>query len=306
LLIALTNAMDFQSWAAKHGKKYTTAEGLRRKAIYNQNAKFVAKFNEEHSFKLSTDGPFADMTNEEYKKILTAFDEKQDNAKEEVADYRKTASSVDWKAKGKVTPVRDQAQCGSCYSFASIGALESRYLIETGSSDTSLDLSEQQIVDCSNNNGCSGGSLDTTYKYLKNSGSASEASYPYTAVEGQCKSFTPIVKITGYDQVKPSGSESALDAAIEEGPVAVCIDASHVSFQLYNGGIYDEPKCTQSISHGVLAVGFGSENGQDFYLVKNSWGTSWGEAGYIKMSRNKNNQCAIASVAFYPKGCGKY
>jgi len=148
--------------------------------------------------------------------------------------------------------------------------------------------------------------LEKTYKYIKSYGSTTEASYPYTAVEGQCKAFTPKVKITGYAQVKPAGSEDALTQAIEEGPVAVCIDASHVSFQLYNGGVYDEPKCTQQISHGVIAVGFGSENGQDYYIVKNSWGTSWGEQGYIKMSRNKNNQCAIASVAFYPKGCGDY
>jgi histolysain len=299
--------MDFNSWAAKHGKKYSVVEALRRKAIFNQNAKLVAKFNKEHSFQLSVEGPFADMTNEEYRKLLTISEEVHTEAQEQVAPVnRKAASSVDWRSQGKVTPIRDQAQCGSCYSFSSIGALESRYLIAKGSSDTSLDLSEQQIVDCSSNNGCNGGSLEKSYMYVKQHGSTTEQSYPYTAVQGQCKSFTPKVKITGYSQVKPAGSEDSLVLAIEEGPVAVCIDASHISFQLYNGGVYDEPKCTQKITHGVIAVGYGAENGQDYYLVKNSWGTSWGEAGYIKMSRNKNNQCAIASVAFYPTGCGDY
>lgn len=299
------SALDFQEWAAKQNKQFSSAEIIRRRAIFNMNKKFVERFNKDHSFELSVEGPFAAMTRSEYYKLLTALDVNHEGDEFVYDKEQVTASSVDWRAKGKVTPVRDQAQCGSCYSFGSIAAVESRYLIAKGSSDTSIDLSEQQIVDCSANNGCNGGSLSTTYNYLKLVGCAAESAYPYTAKQGSCKSFTPIVRISGATRVK-SGSEPALESAIEQGPVAVCIDASHASFQLYKGGVYDEPKCTQQISHAVVAVGYGTESGKDFYLVKNSWGTSWGEAGYIKMSRNKNNQCAIASVAYYPNGCADF
>ncbi|EKE39043.1 hypothetical protein ENUP19_0180G0011 [Entamoeba nuttalli] len=301
LLVVAASAIDFKSWAAKNNKHFTAVEALRRRAIFNMNAKFVAKFNKEHSFELTVEGPFAAMTNQEYNNLLKA--QETEVAADSVYDNTIIGdSSKDWRAEGKVTPVRDQGGCGSCYSFSSLAVLESRLLIAGSKyNQNNLDLSEQQIVDCSTaNNGCNGGSLAATYLYVKNNGVTDEASYPYTATKGTCKAFTPKVKTTGLTHVTPT--EEALTSALGEGPVAVCIDAGKASFQLYKSGVYDEPKCSKTVNHGVAAVGYGTQNGQDYYIVKNSWGSSWGDKGYILMSRNKNNQCAIASVAYFPTG----
>jgi len=215
--------------------------------------------------------------------------------------------AVDWRAEKKVTSIKDQAQCGSCYSFSSVASIESNYLIAGNTKYTvdNLDLSEQQIVDCSTkNNGCNGGSLLYVMQYVKKDGLMMEKDYPYTATNGTCKydASKTVITLDGQTTIQQR-SEEDLTNALASNVVAVAIDASHASFQLYKSGIYDEPKCKQLIlDHGVTAVGYGSENGVDYYIVKNSWGTSWGEQGYIRMSRNKNNQCGIASGALYPTG----
>jgi len=153
LLIAVASAIDFKAWTAKHNKHYTAAEALRRRAIFNKNARFVALHNKQNSqFKLSVEGPFAAMTNAEYQKLLTAYD-KPEAATEEYTATDLKAATVDWRAKNKITPVRDQGSCGSCYAFASVAALEGRLLISgTSYTVSNLDLSEQQIVDCSSMN----------------------------------------------------------------------------------------------------------------------------------------------------------
>merc|ERR1712135_141011 len=178
---------------------------------------------------------------------------------------------------GYVTPVKDQGQCGSCWSFSSTGALEGQHFRATGNL---VSLSEQNLVDCSKENyGCNGGDMQLAYDYiLSNKGIDTEASYPYTARDGRCKFSTANIGATISDyEVLPSGDEAALvDALASIGPIAIAIDASHMSFQFYSSGVYVENRC---------------ENGSDYFLVKNSWGTSWGLKGYIKMARNKNNMC---------------
>ncbi|KAL7713315.1 Cysteine proteinase 3 [Entamoeba marina] len=300
----LSNAITFEQWSARHNMKYSAVEALRRRAIFNINAKIVADHNTDAKFQLSLDGPFAAMTNSEYNALLRSFElapeTKQETIKGDVPD------AVDWRAEGKITPIRDQGQCGSCYSFSSLAALEGRLLI-AGSQFTvdNLDLSEQQIVDCSDkNNGCDGGSLVYVYLYTKSNGVMQESDYAYTEVAGECQydESKVVAKNTGYKTVQ-SRSESALTEALVDGPVAVAIDASHISFQLYKSGVYDEPKCKSLVlNHGVTAVGYGTLDGTDYYIVKNSWGTAWGDEGYILMSRNNNNQCGIASGAVYPTG----
>lgn len=280
-------------------KHYTSAELLRRKAIYNQNSALVRKFNNNHSFNLSVNGPFADLTNEEYKNKLKF---RSEALRDTITLPKTNLKSIDWTS--KMPPVRDQAQCGSCYSFATLGALEGRLIIKEGLNSSKVDFSEQQIVDCSTsygNHGCNGGGMANSYLYIKKIGGImTESDYSYTATDEECKFDSNKVKATVDGRTNLDASEDTLAAAVTEGPVAVAIDASHFSFQLYTGGIYDEPKCSSTtLDHGVVCIGFGQENGVEYWIVRNSWGSSWGESGYVRMIKG-SNQCGIATMATYP------
>ena len=190
--------------------------------------------------------------------------------------------------------------CGSCWAFSAIGALEGQHFRKTGKLTS---LSEQNLVDCSTkygNHGCHGGLMDLAFKYIRdNHGVDTESSYPYEGHDDQChfKKSSVGADDKGYTDV-PTGDTDALAKAIASvGPVSVAIDASQRSFQFYSHGIYNEPECSSTaLDHGVLAVGYGP----GYFLVKNSWGETWGDGGYVKMTRNGQNQCGIASSASYP------
>jgi len=216
----------------------------------------------------------------------------------------KLPDSIDWRTKGYVTPIKDEGQCSASWAFSTTGAIEGQHFAQTGQL---VSLSEQNLIDCSQKQGtmgCNGGLMDQAFTYvLENNGIDTESSYPATGIPGPCR-FSPRdvgANITGYVDIK-SKDESALQQAVGTvGPVSVAIDASHSSFQLYKRGIYNEHACSQTqLDHGVLAVGYGAEGSSDYWLVKNSWGTSWGQEGYIQMTRNKKNQCGIATAASYP------
>ncbi|ELP93522.1 cysteine proteinase 2 precursor, putative [Entamoeba invadens IP1] len=313
ILISTVLSFSYENWLTLHKVKYLTTEYLRRKAVFLDNQKYVEEFNKIHinsTYRLTMKGPYSTLTNLEYRKILLNTNQQLSNfntyfnssllqnLKQEVRN------SVDWREEGKVTAIKDQKNCGSCYSFGAVSVIESLILITSGEYE---DLSEQQIVDCTSNTkysnfGCTCGNVGNTFNYIKDVGITTENKYRYIASESNCtvNEIDVKYKIQSYTSIFPP-TEDALKIAVNKQPVAVSIDASNPSFQLYKSGIYDEPKC-KYVDHVVSVVGYGSQNGNDYWIVKNSWGTEWGDKGYIYMSRNKNNQCGIATIALYPTG----
>ena len=251
---------------------------------------------------------FGDLTVAEFSAMMNGYrmsKNKKANVDSKLAvDLVGLPADVDWRTKNAVTPIKNQGQCGSCWSFSTTGSTEGAHALATGNL---VSLSEQNLIDCSTsegNQGCNGGLMDDAFKYIiSNNGIDTEASYPYQA-QGplQCRFNRANVgaTITGYKDVQ-SGSELALQTASAQiGPVSVAIDASHSSFQFYTKGVYYEPQCsTSQLDHGVLVVGYGNDSGTDYWIVKNSWGASWGESGYIRLIRGKN-ECGIAQAASYP------
>jgi len=298
---------SWTAWKLKYQKNYLGAEvEAQRKAIFEKNVAYINKHNSEgHSYELGMN-QFGDLTNAEFQaQYLRPMQRKANRTAEiHVAGNEVDPSSVDWRTQGYVTPVKDQGQCGSCWSFSTTGSFEGAHFKATGKL---VSFSEQNLVDCSTkqgNQGCNGGLMDNAFEYIiANKGLDTEASYPYTARDGTCR-YNPANSggtLSSYKDVQ-AGSEAALQSALATvGPVSVAIDASHNSFQFYKTGVYNEPMCSsKNLDHGVLAVGYGTESGKDYWIVKNSWGTSWGSQGYILMTRNKRNQCGIATAASYP------
>merc|ERR1712002_1179939 len=288
-----------------HKKTYETeAEDLLRKEIFLNNVQKIEEHNQkfeagEVSFKLGVN-QFADLIESEYRASQLGFKKpegfKSGAAGMFVADAGvESPKTVDWRSKGVVTGVKNQAQCGSCWSFSTTGSVEGAHARKTGDL---VSLSEQQLIECSRkygNEGCNGGLMDRAFEYIKAAGGLeSESEYPYTSAEGddthKCKFSKSKVKatISSYVDVKREDEDALKQAVATVGPISVGIDASHFSFQQYDGGVYYESRCDQTeLDHGVLVVGYGTEDGKDYWLVKNSWGAGWGEQGYIKMTRNR-------------------
>merc|ERR1711937_1018287 len=264
------------------------------------NMKWAAEnSNDEVQF---GENQFADLTTEQYRVAAGLGYKKMNSGLPHLGVHEyageELAASVDWTTQGAVTPVKDQGQCGSCWAFSTTGGMEGAWQIGTGSLTS---MSEQQLVDCSTQNaGCNGGSMELAFNYAGTTNVATESSYPYKARDGSCKSsYTTAVPkggITGYKSV--GQSTDSLKSALQTGPVSVAIEADQMSFQLYSGGVLSSG-CGTNLDHGVLAVGYDSNS----FKVKNSWGASWGNNGYVQISQS-GNTCGIHSDASYPTVSG--
>ncbi|KAK8839128.1 hypothetical protein M9Y10_032600 [Tritrichomonas musculus] len=293
---------SFLSWMRSTNQYFTGDEYQIRFGIFMANSRLVKEHNSANKKFTVSLNKFAAYTPSEYQALL-GF--KMDIKKRVAAktQRRSNANAVDWRDKGVVNGIKDQASCGSCWAFSAIQAAESANAISTGKLES---YSEQNLVDCVTGcAGCGGGLMTEAYDYVisnQNGHFNLESDYKYTAVDGTCKftQYSQVGSISKYVNIV-EGDEDDLAAKVEQyGPVAVAIDASNWSFQLYSGGIYDEPSCSSfNLDHGVGCVGFGTEGESKYWIVRNSWGTSWGEKGYMKMLW-KGNQCGIASMASIP------
>jgi len=281
-----------------------------RFTIFKSNVHMIREHNAKNlSYWLGVN-QFTDLTVEEFSAIyLSGYrsDWKQlhDYPAEPFPSYdpKMLDDEVDWVSKGAVTPVKNQQRCGSCWAFSTTGSVEGAYFVASGQL---LSLSEEELVQCDKkDHGCGGGLPDYGFAYIKKNGISAETDYPYSSGGGQTgrcltQKCQPVVKISGFVDV-PHGQEEALKAAVSTQPVSVAIEADKSVFQSYRGGVLDSDKCGKKLDHAVLVVGYGTADGMDYWKVKNSWGESWGESGYIRMVRGKN-MCGIAQQASYPTG----
>jgi len=312
-------APDYDSlwmkWTAKHQKQYHPHEVMSKYKVFKDNYDLITDHNtaKKHSYTLALN-EFADLTRAEFGRQFLGLNALQAAPTTDVAPLLESSSSVpssiDWVAKGAVTGVKNQGQCGGCWAFSTTGAVEGINYITTGKL---VSLSEQELVSCASsygNQGCNGGLMTDGFDYLKDKGDSSEADYPYTSSGGTAPSCSSAKQglngiskgaITGHVNVQ-ANSEAALQSAVSQQPVSVAIEADQSAFQFYSSGVFDST-CGSNVDHGVLLVGYGTDGGQDYWKVKNSWGTTWGEDGYIRMVRNvdsSSGQCGIASMASYP------
>jgi C1A family cysteine protease len=344
--LGMDEASEFHKFTRRHRKRYATKEEFsKRFNVWKDNLHFVRSWNSDESagFKVGMN-EFADLTDDEFAQhyLNSELNEEAVQSEAELAMRSETSTFLetgeswenqlwdkydikwhkntgdepatqDWKAKGAVSPVNNQAKCFACYAFAACGAIEGAYWTHH---KTLTRLSAQQIVDCSApnsgfmNHGCKGGTMVKSYKYIIKNGVMKEADYGYRTElnsEPRCKlvystcKYDPqrvVQRIKGYVNIQ-KGSEDDLKNAVSMRPVSAAVDAHHRPFKLYRSGVFELASCTTHLTHGLLVVGYGEDNGRKYWKIKNSWGTTWGQDGYGHMARGKN-MCAIGNWANYP------
>jgi KDEL-tailed cysteine endopeptidase len=328
--VALTNASDetgitsiidkdtwtqFTNFQERFSKKYESVQELEdRFKIFRSNFNQIIAHNlyGDQNFTMGVN-QFTDLTAAEFKSQYVGGYKVE--VEEEVGSYgcksfsssaSGSPTSLDWRDRGAVSSVKDQGQCGSCWTFSATGAIEGAWSIAKGQL---VDLSEQELVDCATgitygSNGCNGGEMEGAFKYVIAHGQCDLASYPYTSgvskTGGACQKCATVATISSCSDVKPN-DQISLKAAVTQQPVAIAIEADTRYFQSYASGILTSPSCGTSLDHGVLIVGYGESNGQKYWLVKNSWGTTWGDAGYVKIARSDStNDAGICGIAMDP------
>ena len=296
---------DFHKWRVDYNKTYTGEKDLisyYRNWLHNRD--YVDTHNQQdHGFKLGlnqfADGDLKHLQQQSYYNRRLAERHFLEPTECEVAAG--LPSSVDWRTRGVVTPVKNQGECGSCWAFSSTGSMEGQHALKTGKL---VSFSESQIVDCDTQDaGCAGGWMDRAFQYvISNHGIETEKAYPYIDQFENCTSNKAenVATFSSYHDV--TGGEAGLMKAVATvGPISVAIDASQPDFHFYKDGVYYNPDCsTTQLDHAVLVVGYGTTMNEDYWIVKNSWGETWGNKGYIWMARNRNNMCGIATTPTYP------
>ncbi|XP_061456725.1 procathepsin L-like [Rhineura floridana] len=303
--------MHWNHWRGSHHKIYHLGEENHRREIWESNLKMIEQHNSEageakHNYTMAMN-EFGDWTNEEFNEKMNGYRpdpfHKVDNniALFKESDTLVTEACVDWRYQGYVTPVKNQGSCGSCWAFSATGALEGLHFKKT---HQLVSLSEQNLVDCcwpQGDQGCGGGWPASAFHYVMgNRGINSERTYPYEGKNGPCR-FQPwdrAATCSSYTYI-PQGNEGALEQAVGSvGPVSVAVDAS--DFQFYHQGIYSNSKCGTQLNHAVLAIGYCTDVQQGpYWILKNSWGPTWGENGYMRLAKGFN-LCGVANAASYP------
>ena len=290
----------FSSYRLNFGKSYSTPQELEyRFTVFSSNLEMIEKHNADltSSYKLGVN-EYSDLTFEEFKAKYLGFDATEMDVDEESQVFRATKADedeVDWVKKGVVHAVKNQARCGSCWAFASTAALESLYAIN---GKGGLDLSEQELVDCSRsygNMGCNGGLMHYAYGYIRDHKIHHGENYSYRGTDGSCKAGQidkPKESLKSFQKIN-RGVDSLIAAAVHQ-PVAVAFYVQNDFFQ-YKSGVYDPPGCKSSPNHAVTLVGYNKKAEKPYFYIKNSWGTTWGDKGYFLMAiKTESGACNIA------------